>query len=331
MKLFNLDLHVSVIADIKNVLESMGHQVDNWSISGHCWVFNKTRDAVDIVNENTWQNLDSNMCDAFYDRYKDELSSYDAFISAYPPVFSLLYKKFNKPIIAVAATRYEAPFSGDNEKWNWLNQELVSMIDSGQLINVANNKYDKFYCEYYTNREWEHIPSSCDYTESSYRPIKNNCILSSKENYNIDQCTHIKSLGRHSWDQLYSHKAIVHIPYNASIMSIFEQYTANVPLFFPTIEFGKSLNGYLSELFFNLNTNTPPCLSDNQAIGLSDFYDEEWMPHLLFYNSFNEISKILLDTDLMEVSNNMKNFNIKRKSSIKEKWSSLLYRAALVA
>jgi len=326
MKLFNLDLHVSVIADIKNVLESIGHQVDSWSISGHCWVFNKKKDIVDIVNENTWHLLDSNMCDAFYNRYKEELSSYDAFISAYPPAFSLLYKKFNKPIIAVAATRYEAPFSGDNKKWDWLNQELISMIDSGQLITVANNKYDKFYCEHYTNRKWEHIPSSCDYTKASYSPVKNNHILSSKENYNIDQCIHIKSLGRHSWDQLYSYKAIVHIPYNVSIMSIFEQYTANVPLLFPTIEFGKSLRGYLCELLFSTNRDTPSCVYDDHSIGLSDFYDKEWMPHLLFYNSFDEMSKILLDTDLMEVSNNIKSFNIKRKSRIKERWDNLLCR-----
>ena len=47
MKFFNLDLHVSVIQDIKQILEPLGHTVDNWSISGHSWVFGKEADKVD--------------------------------------------------------------------------------------------------------------------------------------------------------------------------------------------------------------------------------------------------------------------------------------------
>ena len=326
MKFFNLDLHVSIIEDVKNIFQEIGHVVEGWSISGHTWVFGKNRDHVDIVNENTWQGLDQEMCDAFYNRYKNELSDYDGFIVTHTPCFALLYKKFNKPIITVASTRYESPFSGDNEKWDWLNQELVSMIDSGQLIPVANNKYDKFYCEHYTNREWDHIPSLCDYTEAFYNPVKSSCILSSKVGYSIGQCMHIKSLGRYSWDQLYSYKAIVHIPYNASIMSIFEQYTANVPLLFPTIEFGKSLNGYLSELFFNPSGDVPSSMSDDRAIRLSDFYDKEWMPHINLYNSLDELHELIETIDFNNVSNSMKAFNETRKRNVIGLWEEVLCR-----
>tara|TARA_R110002020_G_scaffold103752_23_gene243236 strand:- start:16089 stop:17081 length:993 start_codon:yes stop_codon:yes gene_type:complete len=329
MKFFNLDLHVSVIQDIKQTLEPLGHTVDNWSISGHSWVFDKEMDKVEVVNEKTWQGLDQDMCDRFYDRYKNELSDYDCFIACYPPAFSLLYEKFDKPIIAVAATRYEHPFSGDQDRWGWFNEKLIAMIDSGQITPVSNNKYDKFYCEHFTGRTWDHIPSFCDYTQATYKPVhrwKNACVISSRVNHQVDECKHINSLGRHSWEDLYSHKAIVHVPYNTSIMSISEQYAASVPLLFPTLDFGKRTAGYLSELFFHTNKRIVPSLYDDKAIMLADFYDDTWMPHALFYDSFTDIPEILSSVDLLAVSDSMREFNTTRKLTVTERWEDALSR-----
>ena len=39
MKFFNIDLHISVIADIKKIFTDLGHEVDDWSLSGHAWAF----------------------------------------------------------------------------------------------------------------------------------------------------------------------------------------------------------------------------------------------------------------------------------------------------
>ena len=325
MKLFNLDLHVSIIEDIKSILRPMGHQVDNWSLSGHCWVFGEKRATVDIVNENTWKKLDANMCEEFYNLYKETLQGYDGFIAAYPPAFALLYKKFDKPIYTVAATRYEAPFTGDNEKWDWLNQELVAMIDSGQLIPIANNRYDQLYCERFTNRNWNYVPSVCDYTNATYNPLDGKgCVIASRRNYNIDDCKHISSLGRHSWKDLYSHKAIIHIPYNVSIMSAFEQYAANVPLLFPTIRFGRMLPDYLSELMFEGNSRVHPDLCSDKMLSFGDFYNKDAMPHVILYDSFEEIPELLSSVDLKEVSNNMKEFNVKKKNMVTKEWEKLL-------
>ena len=41
---FNIDLHISVIADLKNIFESLGHEVESKSLSGHTWVFEKPQD-----------------------------------------------------------------------------------------------------------------------------------------------------------------------------------------------------------------------------------------------------------------------------------------------
>ena len=37
-----------------------------------------------------------------------------------------------------------------------------------------------------------------------------------------------------SWDEIYQRQGMIHFPYEMSTMSIFEQYSAGVPLLFPT-------------------------------------------------------------------------------------------------
>ena len=116
LRFFNLDLHISVIADVRYIFEQQGHEVVDWSISGHTWVFGRERTVVDIVNQDTWANLSPEMCNQFYDRYKDFLNQFDGFIVTHSPAFALLYEKCNKPIIIVNSTRYEQPFTQSPEK-----------------------------------------------------------------------------------------------------------------------------------------------------------------------------------------------------------------------
>lgn len=321
MRFFNIDLHISVIEDIKTILNSLGHSVDSWNISGHNWVFNREPADIEVVNQLTWQRLDQDMCDRFYTSYKNKLADYDAFIACYPPAFALLYEKFNKPIYVVAATRYEYPFSNDRNRWSWFNEKIKSMIDSGQVMPIANNKYDKFYCEYFIDREFHHIPSLCDYTDAKYSG-SNDAIVSGRSS--IHGFKHISQLGRFTWDYLYTHKAIIHVPYNVSIMSIFEQYTANVPLFLPNIKFGKTLPGYLSEIFFHPNIIDSEAIVkffDEEILTLADFYDSEWMPFVQYYNSIDELTHKLMTLDLHDISSSMQQFNRVRSEKIKNLWS----------
>lgn len=321
MKFFNIDLHISVIEDIKFIFKELGHEVTSWNLSGHNWVFGRSPISVDIINQNTWKYIDQNMCDKFYERYKSELSIYDGFIACYPPVFSILYERFNKPIFTIAATRYEYPYSSNASQWAWLDNKLRHMIDIGQIIPIANNKYDKFYCEYFIEREFKHIPSLCDYVNSKYSGVKD-AIVSGRSS--INGFDHISSLGRYTWDDLYSRKAIIHIPYNVSIMSIFEQYTANVPLLFPTFDFGKQLQGYLSELFFVPNVRFTTELTKHSSIRLADFYDEEWMPHIVCYESLDSLTFQINNLQFDNISSSIEKSNIKRKHKILKLWENII-------
>ena len=351
MKFFNLDLHISVIADVKEIIENIGdHQGDNWSISGHAHVMGNPTAKVDVVNQHNWQQFNLETPDRFFERYKEELSSYDAFIVTHTPVFSMLYERFNKPIITIASTRFEAPFSDNKENWNALNNYLARQIDLKKIIPIANNKYDQKYKKMFTDRDWDVIPSLCEYTDAKYTGKIDKFLYSSKFKHQpklhktVDKDTEFQS--GYYWQDLADYKGIIHVPYNVSTMSISEQYTANIPLFFPTWEFlGVLCNSYgtqgvMSETSWNQIKGLPPQSKtfaglddpnrfDNipkmmQWYRLSDFYDPINMPFIQYFNSFRHLNSMLQNVDLNEISEKMKEHNAHRKVETYNKWKQKL-------
>lgn len=348
MKIFNLDCHISVIADLKQIFENLGHEVTSWSVSGHNWIFERKPTKVDIINQHTWMSLDEDMCDAFYERYKDELSEYDAFLCTYPPSFSMIYERFNKPVILQIPIRYEVPFHNNSQKWNMFNEYLRMGIDSGKLIPVANSEYDRRYFEFFVQRNCDLIPNICEYTNTKWNPIFDKFLYYSRLPLNLNPNLLIdkSKLGKYKWEDISKFKGIVVIPYNCSTMSIFEYYTSNIPLFVPSKKFMIQLysqynSHVLSELTWNKTFNLPPssvidCDRERDPniynniqimskwIELSDFYNEEWMPYITYFDSFEDMEFKLKTTDLSEVSNKMMNFNLQRKQKIYKLWQEKL-------
>jgi hypothetical protein len=330
-------------------------------------VLGRKMDKVDVINAKNWSSIDKAMCDAFYERYKSELDEYDGFIVTHSPCFSMLYEKWRKPIICVASTRYEHPFSADRKAWENFNSFLRTKIDEGVLIPVANNKYDADYCSLFTQREWRVIPSLCDYTNAPYTGTRDESLLVSKYHEVppirglIRKDREFKpslfsraarklgySMGRrgHSWQEIARFRSVVYIPYNASIMSIFEMYTSSIPMYFPSssllAELYKlgSIPGILSELSFNqVRGMAPgsviPCgpmdpnnYVDEEAmmewVAKSDFYDADNMAGLVYFNSFDELQHLMQNTDLGRVRRTMLEHNLVRKQRTHSAWTDLL-------
>lgn len=365
MKFFNLDLHIGVIGDIKRILLDQGHEVTDWTISGHSWVLGRKRDPVDVIDHLNWRNIDEAMCEAFYKRYRDELERYDCFIVTHTPCFAMLFKPWGKPIIVVASTRYEHPFTADPKKWTSFNDFLKAGIDEGIIIPLANNKYDAAYAEYFTERTWKVIPSICEYTGMHYQPENNRFLYWSR--FPIDAKSHslvdkssfqpgrfrkvlnqLPFLPKHrgfNWTDIGKFNGIVHIPYNVSVMSIFEHYTANIPLFFPSkgllldLTFESYLPGALAEISFNQVFNLPtgsaigPSENDPNNykcretlanwLELADFYDEENMPYITYFDSLDAIKDCIYSVDLGAQSAKIKQFNKSRKAHIHELWHAV--------
>lgn len=349
LRFFNLDLHISVIADVKNIFERLGHEIVDWSISDHTWVFDKPKAQVEIINQNTWANLNQKMCDQFYERYKDFLDQFDGFIVTHTPAFALLYERCNKPIIIVNSTRYESPFTRNPELWKLLNEYLKKGVKNNKIFIVSNNKGDCNYLRYYTGIESEVIPSLCLYTNLKYRGGNDTFYChalwdtSFRQSWNkiasyIGLFTELSP--RYAWEELYNLKGVVHFPYQVSTMSLFEQYSANIPLFLPTKEFLVKLHklypqNILCQLSFlgqgdmpskprdDLNNTLNPDIL-KLWIDSADYYDPENMPHIQYFHSFQDLNRLLKTVNCAEISRKMEQYNKIRQENAFKKWRELL-------
>jgi hypothetical protein len=389
LRFFNLDLHISVIADLKYIFEYLGHEVVDWSISGHTWVFGRKRDPVEVVNQGTWLGLNQKMCDDFHSRYREVLDGFDAFIVTYNASFALLYEKTGKPIIVDNPTRYENPFTTSPEKWRWLNDYLARGVDSGRITIVSNNRGDEYYLRHFTGIASQVIPSLCLYTKAQYRGRRDAFILVSRiqpallhrrtqrvvnwvtaimprmadrlfvyfqgKRQPLIRSRFLNQLllnktdalkDGFSWQSFYDFKGIIHIPYQVSTMSIFEQYSANVPLFFPSKKFLFELHTQfpdkvLSELSFyqvnrldtsGLAPDDPNNLANDEIvkrwIDLADYYDELNMPYVQYFDSFEHLESLLREVDCREISEKMRAFNQQRIDRVFRDWEKILTQVA---
>jgi len=311
LRFFNLDLHISVIEDFKDICTRLfGDRIEitNWSISGHNWVFGKPSPPVDIITAQTWHSISPAMITAFQTRYGDMLQAYDGFIVTHTPVFALLYEPYGKPIIMINSCRYEQPYcwTRDVGAWESLNTKLHAMWSRGQLVAVSNNKADQEYLRVGTGIQSLHIPSLCLYTKlSEVVPTRAEAVVYGDRDF-FPPCDVLvaKPTNGYSWADLYAYKAIVHIPYEMSTMSMFEQYSAGVPLFLPSPEFYWKCIQDGSMRLGSIYTQTCPAqLTDvlrNAGFWLSraDYYDAENFKGVYFYESREDlVAKITAFTD----------------------------------
>ncbi len=345
LKFFNIDLHIAVISDVKNIFESLGHEVESKNISTYVRFLGRDQDYVKYINQDTWEDLNPDMVEKFYQEYKDYLSQFDGFIVTHAASFALLYKKFNKPIIIVNSTRYSNTWVKDKKKLEWLNHFLQKGVKNNKIFIVSNNKADQIYLKYYTGLDSEHIPSLCLYTNAKYTGKNKGFILKQRLKADLNTIFH-KNLIAHleqgyKWQELYDFQGIIHLPYQISTMSLFEQYSANVPLFFPSKEFLLYLHKeypkrILSELsFYQVMRKNAPNAADNPDntnnknmlnlwVDNADFYDNSNMPYIQYFDNFGHLETLLTNVNLKEISENMKKFNEVRKAKAYDQWKAIL-------
>jgi hypothetical protein len=355
--IFNLDLHVAVIADVRTHLERGAISLTEWSISGHSWVFGRAREPVAIVNERTWFAFGPRMAGRFRRVYGSYLESFRGFVATYPPSFALLYEGLGKPTLAVAATRYEWPFTHNAGLWDWLDESLRRGVEDGWLTLAANNRADADYLENYTGLKPIYLPSACSYTTEEYSGHKPAAVVCTpNDDLARAVCDELRQeaiplragLGkRYSQAELYAHRALVFIPYNVSIMALFEHYAACAPIYVPDRRFLKELmaeypEDVLSSISFCQLTGRPPAarggldlndVQDEQVVDWyldrADFYDREWMPHIRRFESWAHLDHLLATDDHEAISHEMKVAKPERLEKIAALWDDLDWLARI--
>jgi len=323
MKLFNMDLHISVIADFKHLFPEF--EITDWCLSGHHWVFGKEQEYPNYINPSTWVNIDEKMILDFQNEYDEFLKTFDGFICGHPNGLIPIFEKYEKPIIMINSCRYDLPFC-----WSRNYRMLVSykkcltrLNDKGLLIAVSNNKVDQLYTRLGCGIETTHIPSLCAYTGIKYKPTKNT-FLGWGNFSNHPLITPKSELGSpYNWSDISHYRGIIIIPYEVSTMSMFEFFSAGMPLFFPSkkmiielfhIQFIRDYwDSYLpDELSF---------FSDiSNWLDLADFYQVFISPNVYIFDSFDHLIHLLEtfewkdDREILE----------QHEKNIRSEWSKLL-------
>lgn len=301
-KLFNIDLHISVIADIKDIFKRINPDLEiiDWSLSGHTWVFNKERTDIKYLNNQSWLHLDKELIDNFNNEY--DLSEYDGFIVCHPNSFVMLYEKYNKPVFVINSCRYDLPFcyTKDISMLNELHNCFKRLQDKNLLHVISNNLADNSYFKLGNpDIHTKIIPSLCLYTNMKWNSntTSNKFLLYSGNIERHDLIIEKALLGQnYKWDTLMNFRGIIHIPYEASTMSIFEQLSSGIPLFFPSKEFLKFLwkNGHHKGV--NYWGIPPPylekTLDDSFWIDQADYNTIEGV---YYFNSFEELFSMIED------------------------------------
>ena len=318
-----MDLHISVIEDFKNLFPDF--DFTHWCLSGHAWVFNQQKFSPKFINPNTWKNIDEEMIIDFQNEYDSFLSSFDGFICAHPNVFAMIFEKYNKPIILINSCRYDIPFcwSRNFDMLQKYKECLHRLENKNLLIAVSNNKADQLYTNVACGINTHHIPSLCDYTGMKYNPTKNTFLCYSG---NVDHplITKKSELGRnYKWEELCKFKGIIHFPYEISTMSLFEQFTAGIPLFFPSKQFMlKNINiQSISAYWSNSLPENLKRFSDKLLwIENADFYNIFQSPNIYIFDSIPHLISLLESFEWKDDSSILE----KHKNEIKNKWNSLI-------
>jgi hypothetical protein len=352
---FNLDAHIAVVADVRAALEGRGLSLTSWNISGHGWVFGRRRDPVGVVNERTWQVFDPELVQRFRRVYGRYLRQFRGYVATYPPCFALLYGGLPAPTLAVCATRYEWPFTHDASRWDWLDEALHAGVAGGSLTVVANNRADADYVSNYTGVTPRHIPSACTYIAPTYTGRRASVVVCTKRDVLAASiCRELRhdavplraGLGkRYTWADLYDHRAIVLIPYNTSLMSLFEHYAACAPIYVPTRPFLKELMKQypaevLSDLSFSQVTGMPAAARPSASLDLNDvrddeivdwyldradFYDRTWMPAIREFESWAHLDHLIATDDHRAIADEMAAQRPGRFAQIASLWDDVAW------
>jgi hypothetical protein len=344
----SIDCHIAVSADIRYIFNQLGHQVTEFSLSGHSRVIGRPQANIQMLNGNNWcETINKKKFEEFYKTYKNAFKKFDGFICCYPPVFAWLYKYFDKPIIVHIPIRYELGVEHTKELWQEFNEYLKEEIKSKKVHISANSMYDKKYTESFIQESVEYIPSLCQYTGALYNPIIERYLYYACQDMHDASGRMIKKHNAlqagHAWQTVADFKGCIHYPYNVSTMSTFEQYMACQPVFFPS---KKRLMGLYEEgkvlSQISWRQQTPHLKAESILDYKSDFdpnnyRDKKTVEHWIDFSDFygGDMKEIVLFDDeedifqlskdqLLSISNKMKIDNDKRIKTVYSKWEKVL-------
>jgi hypothetical protein len=220
------------------------------SLSGACAQTDTCAKNLRVLNSGNGINPSMDVKRRFYDtyRYDAEMKRADAVLCFHPSAMCELFMELPPRKFVIASTRYEMGRHSPSE-WTLWNENLKKIAADPRNIVAANNKYDAEYIRYFTGLDPVIIPSTIDMPDR-YAPEKKTFLLATVHGKHAGTLTRqvarqfptvlpMKTAypGLYEYRDLCKHLGIVHLPYQTSIMSLFEQYAMGIPVLVPSPEF----------------------------------------------------------------------------------------------
>jgi len=287
-----MDLHISVMADLKSL--GLDLEITDWCMSGHAYVLNRLMDRPNHINSSNWKTLNYAQIEAFQREYDALLSTFDVFIVCYVPAFAMIYEKYNKPIIWINACRYDLPFCWTRDMTMLASFKacLRRLDTAGLLFTVSNNEGDQCYLEQYTGIQSRRIPSLCLYTGSTYAPNRSTFLCYHGNLPAHPLVTPKRDIGVFRWNVLGEFRGVIHFPYEISTMSMFEHFSAGLPMFFPSKEYLKA-NPAMQTIASYWSPPLPDVPPLNDWIDRADFYNVFKSPNVQYFDSIPHLFTLL--------------------------------------
>lgn len=229
------DFHISTIGNVKSQIPSATF-IDK-SLSGACVQTDTCAKNLRVLNSGNGINPSMDVKRRFVDTYRNdaEMNRADAVLCFHPSAMCELFMELRPQKFVIASTRYEMGRHSPSA-WTLWNENLKKIAADPRNIVAANNKYDAEYIKYFTGLDPVIIPSTIDMPDR-YAPAKKTFLLATVHGKHAGQLTQqvarqfptvlpMKTAypGLYEYHDLCKHLGIVHLPYQTSIMSLFEQY-----------------------------------------------------------------------------------------------------------
>lgn len=371
LKLFGMDHHHAVLWDVKKILRALGVQLDFVWLSDGRDPVNEAMpcqipgflSSMDLYRK----PVDSSLSEETKNFILED--GYDAVVTAHSLVTCHRLKDLGLPMIHVNSTRFGNDWIQDSQKHAGLVSSIESLLKTNRLRIVHNNHGDRQYLHQYiphiqTNQEVV-IPSLCEsllrlrekvpqepkiliwdtrqvllqqdkspFMKQFYMKCKQ--VLGDKiESQAILLAQNQKYLPEGYLD---NYTAVVHIPYNISTMSMFEQVRANIPIWVPSKRLLKELwsnekePNELSWCSFapgsEAKASTMDHIRDSAVVerwlDCADFYNKEILPLVLEFDSVEEFVDKVFTVDYQCLMTKAEETQQQKREEITFAWEQVL-------
>ncbi len=369
LSFYGIDHHHAVLWDIKQTLRPLGVTVDFvWLCDGRPPVNEAIPSndppfysSLDIYQKPPEWKVDS----VFQSRLE---TKYDAIITSHSFVTASRFRDVNLPQFHINSTRFGNSWVSDPAKHTYLVESFQELLRKKKLQVIHNNLGDSLYFHQFLTADPSQecvLPSLCQSMMrqrlKSVNPMKFLIWDTRQVLLQKDASPFMKALWTlcqqkqaDAFDSqaillaqtksylpegyLDKYTAVIHIPYNISTMSIFQQVSANIPVWVPSKRLLKELwtdpkeCNELSWTVFSPGSEKQASFLDQARnpdavqmwIDNSDFYENRISDCIFTFDSISELLEMIFTVNYQEaIEKNTKSF-LRRVENTIATWETLL-------